>query len=448
MDKLAQMEKELEQDELSPREKAWQRVEEQKRKWTANKPANKPASPTSPWNQSKPEQPDNRDNLAKKFAKKEQKRQEKEDRLAKIIPPTIYAEEAQDGAQLFADTLTFVDRFAQITDEDLLTAALWGAWTHGFELASIAPQLDINSPTKGCGKSNLLRTIASFAYKPLRGTDMTPSVVMRISEKLKPSLFMDEMDTRSVQQIEEMRSLLNGRHTKGEHAWRTNPNTLDLDAFHCFGPTCYAGIGKWRSRKASTLDERILHTITMERQTTDIRPMWEEDRHLQDGRELAARWARWWKDNAEEYKRAYERTTPPVINRAGNNWKPMLALASLISEDALKMATTACVGDTAEREETDVGVTLLQDIYNIFAANPHMKHIQPEVLVAKLHEMEESPWKDWGSKGLSSKKLSNLLKTHKTSLGHPLASRMGPTKKRLWMKKDFEKAWSNYNIKG
>lgn len=108
------------------------------------------------------------------------------------------------------------------------TVALWvlHTWTfsESFPFSPMAtPYLYINSETPRSGKTLLIDLLEPIVLNPERGADMTGSVMFRLIEKIRPTLFVDEVDTLFQQggaKNEPMRNVLNSGYKWSGYTWR------------------------------------------------------------------------------------------------------------------------------------------------------------------------------------------------------------------------------------
>ena len=65
---------------------------------------------------------------------------------------------------------------------------------------------------------------------------------------------------------------------------------------------------------------------------------------------------------------------------------------------------------TGSREDTaSVGVRLLWDLRDVFDAD---EVLSPELILTKLHRLDESPWGDWYGKPLDARGLAKRVKPY------------------------------------
>jgi putative DNA primase/helicase len=91
--------------------------------------------------------------------------------------------------------------------------ALWTlhAWT--MEAGDISPFMVLVSPTKRCGKTNVLILLLYLTPRSELASNISASALFRYIEQVRPTLLIDEADS-FVKDNEEMRGILNSGHTK------------------------------------------------------------------------------------------------------------------------------------------------------------------------------------------------------------------------------------------
>ncbi len=122
-------------------------------------------------------------------------------------------DESVDGCALLDLVHKTLLRFCVLPEHSAPAIAVWiaHAWAH--EEADISPILAAISPEKGCGKSTLMSVISALVPKPMYTINMSPAVMLRVIEKFKPTILIDEGHT-FLKDNEDMRCMLNGGHNR------------------------------------------------------------------------------------------------------------------------------------------------------------------------------------------------------------------------------------------
>jgi len=140
--------------------------------------------------------------------RQELKREVPEDFLSPVEPWP----EPVDGAELLEELWDVYDRHVVLSEHSSLACALWTLHAHAHGAASHSPILDISSPTKRCGKTQLLATIALVVPKRLSAANVTPATVFRAINLWRPTFLIDEVDTFLADKSD-LRGVLNSGHT-------------------------------------------------------------------------------------------------------------------------------------------------------------------------------------------------------------------------------------------
>ena len=135
---------------------------------------------------------------------------------------------------------------------------------------------------------------------------------------------------------------------------------------------------------------------------------------------------------------------PPdtLDDRAADNWRPLLAIAEVIGGNWPQHARKAARALSGSRDADDEspGVLLLRDIRELMPER--VPFLAPSVLVEKLVELEEAPWKEWRhGKPITPRGVSNLLKPY--NIQSELAREEGVPGRRYY-RDAFLNAWGRY----
>jgi hypothetical protein len=84
-----------------------------------------------------------------------------------------------NGTDLVKELCGVFKRHIVLPDSSSLACALWILHAHAHGAATHSPILDIGSPTKRCGKTQLLATLALLVPKPLTAASVSPPSVFR-----------------------------------------------------------------------------------------------------------------------------------------------------------------------------------------------------------------------------------------------------------------------------
>jgi putative DNA primase/helicase len=108
---------------------------------------------------------------------------------------------------------------------------------------TMSPRLAVTSPTKGCGKTTILRFLNQVVRRPKRAGSISPSALFRVVEKFQPTIILDETE-KYIEHGSDLHALLNEGHCKGGTVLRVLGESLDLREFGVFGAVAFARNGR------------------------------------------------------------------------------------------------------------------------------------------------------------------------------------------------------------
>jgi putative DNA primase/helicase len=92
----------------------------------------------------------------------------------------------------------------------------------------------VTSPTKGCGKTTILRLLDKLAQRPKRAGSISPSALFRAIEMFQPTLLLDENE-KYLEHGGDLHALINEGHCNGATVMRVLGDKLELREFSIFG---------------------------------------------------------------------------------------------------------------------------------------------------------------------------------------------------------------------
>jgi hypothetical protein len=330
---------------------------------------------------------------------------------AVTLLPTEPWPEAVDGEALVAEIERTIHRHVILTSEQALTVALWAFHTHASEFAEHFPRLHIASPTKQCGKSRLLMTVALLVPKPLKIENTTMAAMFRVLAKWQPTLLIDEADSflrRDGKDNDDIRSLLDSGHERGGGILRTVGEDFEPRVFPVWGPVAIAGIRDI----PETVEDRSL-TIHLRRKLPNesVERLPRDRTAIADsGRKIA----RWVADHGEQLNDADPALPETLGDRARDNWRPLIAIADAISPSLGERARSAALGLSKEAQiyaPDDNALLMLADVAAIFSEK-RQDRLRSQTLVEELIKLADRPWTKWGrnGQGLTQNALARLLR--------------------------------------
>src|SRR5262249_5617382 len=217
-----------------------------------------------------------------------------------------------------------------------------------------SPRLAITSPTKGCGKTTILRLLNQVVRRPKRAGSISPSALFRVVEKFQPTIILDETE-KYIEHGSDLHALLNEGHCKGGTVLRVLGESLEPREFGIFGAVAFARNG----RLPDDLEQRSI-VIEMQRRRPD-EPLAElRDDRCESLQQLARMAARWAGDQANLFGDS-DPDMGGLINRTADNWRSLFAVADAIGEDRSERIRDA-TAFLAPRESESAGTLLLADI--------------------------------------------------------------------------------------
>lgn len=243
-----------------------------------------------------------------------------------------------------------------------------------------------------------------FVAKPLPVANLTPSALFRCITQFEPTLLIDEADVW-LGHSEELRGLINASHTKDDsYIPRVNPDNLKLESFCVWCPKLICGIGDLHT----TLQDRSI-VIRLDRKPTSVRLV-----RIRSNREALGSVGRKLARGAADCQGGIDTTgadIPDQLNdRASDNWVSLLAIADLAGGTWPELARQVALALNGEDTgEVEAHVRLLSAIRDLLPELPADRVIPSEVLLDRLHAIDE--WREYGrlNKPISAKALSILL---------------------------------------
>jgi hypothetical protein len=176
------------------------------------------------------------------------------------------------------DIRNFITDYVSLPSEahaDVL--ALYAMHTYAFDAARTTPYIYITSTGPGSGKTRLMEVMQCVTRDDEMFSGMTGPVMFRMIEAIKPTLFLDEVDTiYSGAKNEELRGVLNsGYKHNGSIARVDAKDDAGYKRYSTFCPKVLAGIDNGQV-PATVMDRSIV--VRLSKATAgDIKPFYSED---------------------------------------------------------------------------------------------------------------------------------------------------------------------------
>ena len=319
--------------------------------------------------------------------------------------------EEVNGAQLLTDMSGIFEKyihFPKRTDPDAVCT--WTLGTHAFKSFDVFPKLGMTSRDENSGKSTVLKCLLRLVRSPFPGVAPTAAVLFRVIEGYDcPTLIIDEGDNSfySKEMLDVLAILNSGQEKDLAFVSRNVPvgDGYQVRNFSTWAPMAYAMIGKPdRTLLSRSIEIRMLRAKAHEvpEKLPRLRftpPIFEE---------LRRKCARWAADNITKLSEVEIEST--LINRAGDNWEPLLQMATLVGgvwPERIVTASTNYGDETNVKSDMHI---LLRDIRDIFK-DWKVTRVPVAALVGCLNAKTESPWGSYGrlEKGLTANLLGRML---------------------------------------
>lgn len=292
---------------------------------------------------------------------------------------------AQNGSSLMCDLVAAVRRSVIVSEFSAVLIALWVVFTHVFERFTIAPLLAITSPEKRCGKTNMLTFLARLCRAAFTASNMSDAAIYRCIKQEKPTLLMDEADTYLMKNKAMIGILNSGYKMKTGFVVRSAKNGVEKMTTFC--PKAIAMIGEM----PETLKDRSIH-IRLERKSPDEKVEAVPEQGPDELSLICSRLVRWAADNGNAVARVKPEALGVNNDRAEDNAKPLLAIASIMGGNWLERAQTAFKAHADADDKTlSHGEWLLTDTARAFAQRGGSQLLTADLLDF-LHAQEEAPW--------------------------------------------------------
>jgi Protein of unknown function (DUF3631) len=343
-----------------------------------------------------------------------------------------------DGDRIATTLAATVKTYAVLPDAAADTIALWTLHTWLVNEFTISPRLAVTPPTKGCGKTTVLRLLNLITRSPKRVGSISPPALFRAVEQFQPTILLDETE-KYIEHGSDLHALLNEGHCKGATVWRVLGEKQELREFSVFGAVAFARNG----RLPDDLEQRSIIVEMQRRRAGEPLAELRED-HSGSLQQVARMCARWAEDNAGEIGDA-DPDMGGIINRIRDNWRPLFAIADVVGSDWPERIREAAA-DLTPQESESTGPTLLADIKQAFDDKAVDRLASAEICEV-LNAMEGRPWADWKAshgaspRPLAPNQLARLLKAFHIA---PDTLRIGDRTPKGYYRHRFDEAWQRY----
>jgi putative DNA primase/helicase len=315
-----------------------------------------------------------------------------------------------DIAALLDDVTALFQRYLILPTHAAEGMALWTIHTWVFDSGDVSPFLVLMSPEKRCGKTKALTILSWITHRSELASNISSAALFRYIEDQQPTLLIDEGDS-FLKENEEMRGILNSGHSRAAaYVIRCDGEDNKPRRFSTWAPKGIACIRKL----ADTLEDRSI-IIPMQRKKRDAKVQRLRGRDNAEFATIRRKGMRWAEDHFEEIERA-EPSIPDQLNdRAGDNWRPLLAIADSAGgkwPDRACKAAVVLSGDDAVPEDS-ASIELIADIHQAFDTMG-ASEMTTSSLLAELVKDDARPWAHWNKgKPMTAHALARMLKPYK-----------------------------------
>ncbi|NUK72111.1 DUF3631 domain-containing protein [Streptomyces lunaelactis] len=333
------------------------------------------------------------------------------------------------------------------SEEAAIAATLWTAATYGQQAWQHAPRLVITGPTKRCGKSRLMDVIYEATHRPLITVNSTVAAVFRSIGDDPPTLLVDEADTifgsaKVAENNEELRGLLNAGHQRNRPTLRvvgvgTEQSVKEFPTF------CMAGIAGIGDMPDTIMDRAVIIQMRRRAPHEHVRPF-RTRRDAPRLQILGLQLSNWLRELTDEL--CTIEAEMPLEDRAADTWEPLIIVADLAGDVWPKLAREAALKLIGERDESDGSGSqesrILTDCRKVFRALGWPAEMTTEDLLTALNNDKEAPWAEYGTNGLTARRLGIMLEKYGVRSAN-IRPADGPQRKGF-LRLKFEDPWSRY----
>jgi hypothetical protein len=333
---------------------------------------------------------------------------------------------------LVYDQLT---RYLDLKDHEFTAVTLWILHTHVFERFMCTPRLTLMSPAPDCGKTTALSILEKLVARPEKSDNTTAAAIYWLLDQGSRTFLLDEMDNAELLRNGTLRSVLNSGHRRGGTIRRFISGRPKR--FSTFAPMALAAINTHQPLPWPILSRSI--RIDMQRSRKPLQRFDSRDTEDLD----IVRGQVWLWAHPDLKLSPNPRIPSGLRTRPRDNWLPLVSIADSFGPAWGQLARDAAVAFAATRREEDVGVLLLEDIYEIFTALD-VDRLWSKTLVEHLHALTDAGWDELP---LTPSRLAKILAPFgiKPKAVWPKGlDRSRSRSSKGYHRDQFETAWANY----
>jgi hypothetical protein len=295
------------------------------------------------------------------------------------------------------------------------------------------------SAEKMSGKTRALEVTEPLVNAPLRASSVTPAAMVRLVDSGLRTVLLDEIDSafgsaRAREDNAGLQRVLNDGYRRGAKVALCVGTKNEPKEFNAFAPVAIAGLREL----PDTLASRAIFIRMKRRAPNEQVEPFRYRYHVDEAKPIAEALADWC--SGLSLAGAEPELPEGIEDRSADCWEPLLAIADVAGNDWPNRARQAAIYLTnrSAEETLTAGVELLAHIREAFGSDGHLA---TAVLLDRLKERDESPWRDIRGKPLDDRGLARRLK------GYGIKSRnvrIGERVPKGYAAEDFHDAWSRY----
>jgi hypothetical protein len=363
------------------------------------------------------------------------------------LEPWVRTFEERPLAETLAAVEDYISKYVVLTADQRCAIVLWVAHTWSVDASDVSPYLSVTSAVMRSGKTQLVGTLRYVVAEPWVAIQPTEAILFRRVDQLRPTLFLDEVDTlfhSKDDRHEPLRALLNAGNRRGTTVPRIVPGArkgdFETHDFEVFCPKLLAGIG----HPPVTVGDRSIPIRMQKKLPDDVAARFREKLVQTDAMEARQQLALWAGSGVvDRLKEAWPALPDELNDRAQDSWEPLLAIADEAGGGWPERARAAAIALALEGEDTvDHKVELLADVRDVFRELAEDR-VPTDSLLRAL--VEKDPWGAWWGDQVEAGKLKSPAARLSRMLGEfgikPKQLWIGGAKTRGYERADFLDAW-------
>jgi len=255
------------------------------------------------------------------------------------------------GPEIIGDIESALLKHLFVSPETALTCVLWIAHANMFEDFEHTPRLGITAPFKGSGKTQLLTVLKLLTNHAVDGSLCTTAAFERLSAKAKVSFFMDEADKVFKFGNNDLTKALNAGWHTGEQYIKCSEKDNEPTGYPLYSAVALAGISLPQRLAEATLDRTIVVNM-VKAKPGQIADKYKRRKHKAKFHQLGRKLLRWVKDHQQAIAESDPVFPDSVDGRDEDKWFPLVAVASIASDELGRRAMGLVLGSSSVTELT------------------------------------------------------------------------------------------------